>query len=131
MPVTVEKLPDERIVIVNYVGRVTPDEMDQAAAQIEALVQNVEPPIYRIGIGCDADVTFPDIVRLMPKVTFEKSAVSTRDTRFIDVAVLGDNRIARIAIDSLGQEQYGAARFTLFADLDTAVAHARAELARE
>ena len=128
MPVTIERLPGEPILLITYSGRVIPTELDLAAPQIEEAIADLEPPIFRISNTLPADVSFTEMVRLLPKVTMEHSAISTRDRRFIDIAVVGDNLIANLAANSLGQDQYGAARLTIFDNLDDALAHARAGL---
>jgi hypothetical protein len=128
MPIIVNKLPGESIIINTYSGKITAKDIEAAIPDFSAVADGLEPPIYRITDGSESQVSFPDLVMIMPKVTLENNPLSLRDKRFIDLVIVPEKGFARLGAESLRQMHYGGANVRIFDTLEDAIAYAREKL---
>jgi hypothetical protein len=131
MPIIVSTLPGERIIINTYSGKVTAKDLEAAIPEFSAIADGLETPIFRITDGGQTQISFSDLVVMLPKVTLEDSPLSLRDKRFIDLVVVPESGLARLGAESLRQLQYGGRGVKMFDTVEEAIAYAREQLQAE
>jgi hypothetical protein len=128
MPIIVNRLPGESIIVNTYSGKVTAKDMETVIPEFSALADGLKPPIFRISDGSQSQISFSDLVMMLPKVTLENNPLSMRDKRFIDLVVAPEKGLVRMGVDSLKQRQYGGMAVHIFGTLEEAIAYAREKL---
>ncbi|MEO0563054.1 MAG: hypothetical protein AAF125_13180 [Chloroflexota bacterium] len=127
MLVSVEKLPNERIIVVQYNAPFEPNQdISAAQSEIAALLDENEGVFFRIDDLSKANMTWQQFVDGIFVATREVPG-SMVDARIRGVLV-GDDEMIQLASASMKQQQYGATNTPVFASLDEALAHARQEL---
>lgn len=129
MGLNVEKMIEDRIVIMHFIAPLDP-AIDVGAAN-EATVEFInevgDGPIFRIEDVSTVDVTFNDVVE--GTATSSKSGVpgSLADERVL-AAMVGSNELAKLAASAMGGSSYGNVEVRFFSDMDVAIADCRARL---
>jgi hypothetical protein len=95
MPVKVEKMADEPILVATLEGHVTVQEMREMFIQSAALVEGMEAPIYRITDTRAANANFMDMLGTVREASAGTPGSST-DPRFKPI-FLGTNEMVRMA----------------------------------
>ena len=105
MPVVVERVPDEPVVIATYSGVITLEDVKHLFAQTAALTADVEGHRYRISDFHDAQSTFGDIVQIMGEARTGASG-SSSDPNLTTIFV-GSNEWGAMVRNFFTQGQYG------------------------
>lgn len=119
MPIHIERLPDEPIVLATMTGQVTAVEIKELFARTLELSQDIPGTIYRITDVRSADATFSDLLFILAELS-SKQPFATSDPRVKGVLV-GRHFASQLTSDSLKQRQYGALNLPLFDDMETAL----------
>ena len=128
MPATVTRLPNEPIVVVKITPPADPQkEVGEVTQAIAEMFEGKEGPIYRINDFTDANLSFPVLVTGLALET-QGLPGSFSDPR-VKMVFVGTSDMVELGAKSMRQEQYGGLDILLFATLDDALAHIRAELA--
>jgi len=132
MAFTVEKLPDEPIIIITFRNPSNPTEdYGPLLDQVAKLCEGLEGPIYRITDLRQVNFSFSDMVVSIAEEFKSGRPGSAADPR-IKAVLAASGELVKLAAESVKQEQYGAQSDTpIFTSLDEAIAYARAELAKK
>jgi hypothetical protein len=129
MSFTIEKLPDEPIIICSMSEQFNPLKDYGAFWQrLGEVVKDMEGPIYRITHLKTDQIQFSDMVLALAAEAKSGMPGSLTDPRIRSVLV---NRsiLAQMAVESIKQEQYGQLDTPLFGTLDEALTYVRQQLA--
>jgi hypothetical protein len=118
MPLTIEQLPDEPIVIITLYDPIRPRLTPEEAEQFSTVLQQVGKKYCRITDFSHVNLSFSDMVLGL------SADQSFTDPNVLNLAV-GTQAIVKLAAESAGQTQYGGHPVEIYASLDEAVAVAR------
>jgi hypothetical protein len=128
MPFSIQRLPDEPILLAKYTGRMEPEDLVALRTQSVQLAGEVER-VYRVNDARQLELSFSDLVAVMGAETATRTNPgSLGDPRFNDIIVVSPGSLVRFGTESLSQEQYGSLQIPLFEDLGEGLAHARAQI---
>jgi hypothetical protein len=125
--VTVERLPDEQIVILTF-GRdyvVGKDSMEMVQA-INSNIDERETGVYVIYDARDLKMSFADLVIAMANQA-QKAAGTISDVRMHPVTV-GTSEMVKLGALAFKQEQYGNVTIPMFDKMEDAIKYAREQL---
>ncbi len=130
MDAVLTRLPDEPIVIVKIRPTLDPQkEVYEIADTIADMFAEEEGPIYRINDFTDMDLPFGGLVMGLGLETQGRPG-SLSDPR-IKTVFVGTSEMVELGAKSARQEHYGGLDILLFATLEDALAHIRAERASD
>jgi hypothetical protein len=121
---TVEKLPDENIIVVTVVGFFTADIARGVYAKTAELAAMMEGPIYRITDIREERTSFVEIIGVLKEAT--KGTSGTPSDPRIKSVFVGDEKMARVARDVLVKQT--GIPMPMFATMEDAFRHVRNEL---
>jgi hypothetical protein len=127
MPATVEKLPDEPIILVTVKGRFDLRTAKATFRDIAELIEGMKPPVYRITDFQQMQANFPDMLAIMKAVS-RGPAGSPTDPRIIGIFV-GNHPMLQLAVSMLKQKQFGGLSIPLFKSVDEALSYVRFQIA--
>lgn len=128
MSFSIEKLPDEPIVICTLDKDFRGAEYNGFLSELGKLLEGEPGPVYRITYSLAiTPLIFSDIVTMLGEETKSGKPGTITDPR-IRMIIVSAASDAQFPIDSVKQDQYGAFDVPLFATVDEALAYARAEL---
>jgi hypothetical protein len=119
MPVTVEKLPDEPIILVTAVGEVNAEIMRDAYKQIAAICETIEGPIYRITDVRKQVTTFAKMMQIVQKAATGEAGTTT-DPRIRSVFV-GRDYFTLVGRDMYNNPKYGGQYMPVFDTIEAAL----------
>jgi hypothetical protein len=122
---TVEKLPDEPIILVTVIGFLDVNMARSIYAQIAEIAATLQGPLYRITDVRQEHTSFVELVGVIKEAS-KGTAGTTTDPRIKNVFV-GNEKMARVARDAL-VKNLGAASMPMFATMEDALEHIRNEL---
>ncbi len=117
MPVTVERLPDQPIIVLHYEGFLDLEIVKSAFIQSAKLATEIEGTVYRIADVNNADSNFVEIVKII-KASRANVQGNATDTKF-QVIFVGKNQLIHLYTDTL--KQLGAAPIPIFHTMDDAM----------
>ena len=124
MPFTVEKLPDEPIILCTYHEPFDTTDLPQVFSQVDHLAADLTPPVYRIIDNRGLDLSFGKMVQLMAEET-RGIPGSVSDPRIVAVIVT-NSQLAKLGAQSVQeQDQYGKQQVVAFHTLEEALAYLR------
>lgn len=127
MPHKIQEIGDESIIYIELISPFQPsDEFPKIHQQLNKIADKIEPPIFRIIDMTESKIDFATVVESLQQDTSNSLGAAT-DWRFKPLFV-GNDTIAKIAANSLSQQQYGGIESRLFTSRDDAIAHSRREL---
>jgi hypothetical protein len=129
MPVTVERIPNEPIILAHLWGVVDVSCIREMYTQSAPILDEIGTHTYRITDARDVETTFSDLVQILGK-TMAGEPGSTGDARITPILV-GTNAWVKMLQESLKQQQYGAKQLAMFETRDDAFAHARSLIAEQ
>jgi hypothetical protein len=128
VPFTIEKLPDEPIVLVTISSPLdVKHDLPLLAHQLQAVFDAEDGPLWDITDARDLSLAFGDMVSGMAMMTRGELAV-LRDPKLRRFAIVVSNNLIMIAAKGLGQAQYGAIPMLICETLDEAFELVRAEI---
>lgn len=129
MGFTVEKLPDEPVVICTLLPPFDPiQDLPSFFAQIAQTIEGLEEPIYRILDLCAVQLSFSDITLALAEETRSALPGTLADPRIRSVVVVAPGTMQEFGAMSTQQLQYGERSSHIVTELDVALAYARAQL---
>ena len=117
MPVIVERLPDQPIIILHYEGFLDLEIVKSAFIQSAGLAAEIEGTVYRIADVSNADSNFVEIVKII-KASRANVQGNATDTKF-QVIFVGQNQLIHLYADAL--KQLGAAPIPIFHTMEDAM----------
>ena len=127
MSFTVEKHPDLPVVISTlYNGFDIAGDSDAFAQELLTVLDAMDEPVYTITDTTRYDISFSDLVTALATFTRGSFVALFNDPRVIKSLVVDHHDLARLAVNALGQAQYGGFSVTMYASLDDALAEIKA-----
>jgi hypothetical protein len=120
MPITVERLPDQPILVATYTGQITLQDVKGMYEQSGRLAGDISGAVYRISDTREAKTSLLEILRIA-RVAADDMPGSTSDPR-IHVIFVGTNEATRMMVDVLRQPQYVGKQFAIFRSMEEALA---------
>ena len=117
MPVKVERLPDQPVIILHYEGFLDLETVKSAFIQSAGLAAEIEGTVYRIADVNNADSNFVEIVKII-KASRANVQGNATDTKF-QVIFVGQNQLIHFYTDAL--KQLGAAPIPIFHTMEDAL----------
>ncbi len=117
MPVTVERIPDQPIIILHYEGFLDLETAKSAFTQSAVIAASIEGKIYRIADVRNADSNFVEIVNII-KASRANVQGNAIDNKF-QVIFVGQNQLIHLYADTL--KQLGAAPIPIFHTMEDAM----------
>ena len=124
MPVKIDPLPDEPIVIVTFEGHIDLDTVRNMFIETAAIFAKFEGDVYRIADIRTADTDFVDIVKMI-KAIRDGLPASSIDPRMHGIFV-GRNQFARMYADFM--KQMGSKPIPIFVTMEDALEYAHLQL---
>ena len=124
MPVKIEPVADEPIVVVTFEGHIDLDTVRKVFIETDVLFAKFEGDVYRIGDIRAAETDFVDIVKMI-KAIREGLPASSIDPRMHGIFV-GQNQFARMYADFM--KQMGGAPIPIFVTMEDALEYAHLQM---
>jgi hypothetical protein len=128
MPVHVERLPKQPIIITTYTGHVTIGDVQSAFAKSASLVEPGETHLYRIVHMDNIDVGFADVLHFAQVASSDQPGAA-HDHRF-SVVMVGYDQWTKLYVQFMGQKQFAGVHLPCFVTLDQALAYVQMEVAK-
>jgi hypothetical protein len=128
MAYTIEKLPDEPIIILTVRDPLgTPAEHRKSHEEMVAVINTIEGNVYRITDMRELNINFADMLHRIAEEAKARSAGAMSDERIKGI-VVGSHDMVRLGTQALSQQQYGGLKIPLFERLEEALDYARDEI---
>ncbi len=127
MPVTVQKMADENIILVAYESPYKVSETTESMEVIQQIVEQAVGVTYLIVDLSRLNMTFSDMVQGLAASTSGRQGWSVKDPR-TRMVVVGANKLIEFGVKAVNQTQYGGINIPLFDTMDEALAYVRAEI---
>lgn len=119
MAVTLQRLPEEPILVAHYSGSVTTDDVLWMYAETDRLIGADETCVFRIiHVGDDVESDFLRVLDIARTVG-QHLPGSAFDPRIVGILV-GTDRWAKLLAELLHLPQYGGLNFPFFRDMASA-----------
>ncbi len=130
MPVKVDRLPGEAIVIATCSDTLDVPTLQDMFAQTAALMNEGDSLVYRIADYYGVTSSFVELLTSAQKASQAGVAASTTDPRILPMFVGSDEWQAQARI-AFGQNPFGTVQIPIFGSVDDAIAYARQQLTKE
>jgi hypothetical protein len=128
MPITVEKLPNEPIVIIQANNPYSmQDDVVKAMHEFKELLDAAPAPLWDITDTRNFTIGFSDLVGLLGFITHGELGV-VRHRNFAGTAIIANSEMIRMAGNALRQKQYGGISVNIVSTLDEALAYVRNQI---
>jgi hypothetical protein len=125
MPVTVERLPEQPIIVVVYTGRVTVGDVQSVFARSSNMLKPDDELMYRITCIEEIDVDFAEILHFAQSSTLETPGSST-DPRF-RVVIVGHDKWTKLFVQFMSKKQFGGISIPCFHTREQAMEYVQRE----
>lgn len=123
---TVQRLDDLPVILTTINDHFSvQDELESYLSDIAAALDASEEQLFLVSESQEFKVNFSDMVMGLGKGTKGASAALSHPKIAEICAIIPDNRLLRLAVQALGQMQYGGKSVTLYSTLDEALAYVR------
>jgi hypothetical protein len=129
MPVRVEKLPDEPVLVITYEGHLDVETVKSAFTQSAALAAKIDGAVYRISDVRKGEGDFIDLMQIMAQVRAGIPG-SSADPKIKGIFV-GTHYMARLYADLMRQEQFGGIQIPFFKTVEEALDYIHVEMQAE
>jgi hypothetical protein len=130
MPVKVERLPGEAIVIATCSGVLDVPTLQDMFAQTAALMNDNDRLVYRVADYYGVTSSFADLLANAQKASQSGAPASTTDPSIMPMFVGSDEWQAQARV-AFGKNPFGTVQIPIFGRVDDAVAYARQQLVKE
>jgi len=123
MSFTVEKHPDRPAVIITmYEDLDFAAELDAFGQEVQALLDTLDEPVYSISDSTRMRNTFGEMVSSLAAVTRGNFVSLLKHPMVVGMMVVDNRDLTRLAVNALGQAQYGGFSLSVYASVDEALA---------
>ncbi|RMF81420.1 MAG: hypothetical protein D6737_05075 [Chloroflexi bacterium] len=126
MPVTVQLLPDEPIVVLTLEGKITAAELRLMFEEYHRATKQIDDLIYRVANIRYADGDFAELLTLMDDT--ERRFFDARLDDRVRVVFVGSDEMARRANQATNQALFVVEGETVFTSVEDALQFAREQL---
>lgn len=128
MTFTVERLPNDPIIIITFSGAVNADMVAQATLHVEALLSEYRVNTVLVFDTTKAETDFKHILEILQETTGADPDEEAVDFTIL-TAFVGTSAMIKLYINAARQKQFGGQTFPLFATLEDAITAMRISLA--
>jgi hypothetical protein len=128
MPVTVERLPEQPIIVAKFSGHIIADDVREVFTRSLTMITPEDKLIYRVSSLEEADSSFVDAFQSVQAGATEQPG-TTKDSRF-RVILVGRSRWTQMFVQFMAQKQFGGVVIPCFPTMDKALEYIEAEIAR-
>ena len=107
MPANVSLLSEKSVILIELIEPVSPEDVKAAQQETAQLASTMDGTIYRVVDMRPANFTFSQVVVNLKEGAAKRQG-SAADERFVSYYAVGDSKMAKLIVDSLSQQQYGA-----------------------
>jgi len=128
MSVTVEKLPDEPIIVATIQGHFDVAIAREIFQKSVELAEGIDGHYYRVTDGRQMDISFGDMMKVVEEASRGEPG-STRD-QSVTVVLVGTGEMGKLFANMMKLRQYGGTPTPIFKSMDEALTHIRADMTR-
>lgn len=125
---TVERLPDEPIIIIRFKGKVNLQVVGETFDIVNQFAQEVGGVVYRISDYTETTSTFGEILQGMAAAAKQRAEGSVFDSK-VRLMFVGTNQWIRLMRDMMQQPQFGNLQIPTFVSIEDALSFIRREIA--
>jgi hypothetical protein len=129
MVYSIQKLPDEPIIIDTHGEPMEVANYPNFVKELVVAVTSIEGPIYRITDLSDMSFSFPTLVLVLAEETRAGVPGTAGDPR-VNLNLVAQGEIAELIQASVIQKQYGARQMMFFSTVDDALCYVREQISR-
>jgi hypothetical protein len=129
MPATVERLPNEPIIIVTVTGQLTVEVMRDVYRQIAEIADDVVPPLYRITDTRFREASFAEMMAIIKEASKGMPGTTT-DPRIRNMFV-GRDKMAMIGRDCYSNVTPQGNVMPMFETIEEALVYIRLEIDKQ
>lgn len=126
MPVKVEMLPGEPIIILSYSGLLDEETVLHAFSESARLMGDSQQQVYRIADVREGIGDFSELMHIIAKI--RKGVPGSSSDPRIQGIFVGNSQLARLYADFIRQQQFGGTQIPFFPTLEEALEYVRFEL---
>lgn len=126
---SVERLPDEPIIIATLDGMVDAETSRQVFEETARLAAGITEHVYRITDCTRIDADLPNTMGMLLEVTKGKPA-STSDPN-VTVVLVGGHQLTKFYAQAMAQPQFGGISVPVFPSVAEALVHIRFQIRRQ
>lgn len=123
MPVTIERVENEPIVISTFTGRIQAEDLAAFFTELEPIIDRMEGPIYLVSYIPFVEYSADDLVALLHLAKARYIEAQSNPTQTI--LFVGSSALVRIYKDALTRPEFGGVSIPMFDTLDAALAYIR------
>ena len=132
MSFTVEKHPDlPAVIITMYEDFDFAAELDAFGQKVQALLDTLDEPVYSISDSTRMRNTFGEMVSSLAAVTRGNFVSLLKHPMVVGMMVVDNRDLTRLAVNALGQAQYGGFSLSVYASVDEALAAVQTAVAEK
>ena len=132
MSFTVEKHPDlPAVIITMYEDFDFAAELDAFGQKVQALLDTLDEPVYSISDSTRMRNTFGEMVSSLAAVTRGNFVSLLKHPMVVGMMVVDNRDLTRLAVNALGQAQYGGFNLSVYASVDEALAAVQTAVAEK
>jgi hypothetical protein len=128
MPVNIEKLPDEPIIVATIVGHFDVKMAREVFQKSADLAEQLPGHYYRVTDARQMDIGFGEMMRVIEEAS-RGNPGSTSD-RHVTVVLVGTGDMLKLFADMMKTRQYGSTPTPIFKSMDEALAYIREDRTR-
>jgi len=121
MPVRVERLPNQPIIIATYQGRISVADLLEMFRQSALLMQEIDGHVYRITDAREIETSFAEVLNMLQEAK-RGTPGSTSDPNITPVMVGHDKWLSMFS-EGFRQKQYGGSALLTFATMEEALVY--------
>lgn len=129
MPVTVERLPGEPIIIATHTGHTTAEEVADMFARSAELMHGVEGTVYRITDVTGVTLSLPNLLGIVGEAS-KREPGSPSDPR-LKVHIVGTDAMAKLYVEFIKHARNGGVQIPMHKTLEDALHSIRLDIASE
>jgi hypothetical protein len=128
MPVTLERVPNEPVVIATLQGFVNIDTIKEMYSRSTDLARDIAGPWYRLTDVTNISTSFMEVLKVVREAS--RGLPGTSSDPNVTVVLVGTNEMAKLVADMLKQPQYGALAIPIFKCMEDALDYVHIDIAR-
>jgi hypothetical protein len=131
MPIEVQRLPNEPIIVVATIGDLTMEGIHEIFARSAEIQQELGGILYRITDNTHLNIDAQDFINIirMAQVAGKEAPGSSADPN-IRAVLVADNRWSLLVREALSQPQFGGVFLPIFETMDQALTYVRFQIAQ-
>lgn len=129
MPVTVEKLPGEPIIIATHTGETTAEEVAIMFARSAELMRGIDGTVYRITDVTGVTLSLPNLLGIVGEAS-RRGPGSPGDPR-LRVHMVGTDAMAKLYVEFVKHRRNGGVQIPMHRTVDAALHAIRLQITAE